>query len=250
MIRVGLVGEVDDGRFTLRASLTKAGMNVRWLPLGNDVDAVLSLWPAEVAIIDAGASSERGLLLATRLRLATNIGIVLIVGNGRRGERLRALSLGADHCFIKPIDPREIELSILNLHRRLEQGAQAQPVMSPRRAASPECDVWIFDTSQWKLIAPAGEPVDLSLAEYHLLRQLFSSPGEIVSRSALMLGLDRGNVPMSSRNLDMIVSRLRRKVRLAQAERLPVLSARGVGYVFTGRCLLRGREADFAANRR
>ncbi len=250
MIRVGLVGEVDDDRATLRAALTKAGMNVRCLPLGNDADALLSQWPAEIAVIDAEFSGERGLLFATRLRLTTSIGIVLVVGNGRRGERLRALSLGADHCFIKPLDPREIELSILNLHRRLEQRGQAKPVVSPLHPVVREPGIWIFDTSQWKLIAPTGEPVDLSLAEYHLLRQLFSSAGEIVSRSALMLGLDRGNVPMSSRNLDMIVSRLRRKVRFAHAERLPVLSARGIGYVFTGRCLLRGRDADFAADRR
>ena len=95
----------------------------------------------------------------------------------------------------------------------------------------------MFDSKCWLLHSPQGQSITVSLAEFLLLRQLFASPGMVVPRQTLLEGLDRGHVHAhdDSRVLDMIVSRLRKKVRAAQSEPIPLQAARGVGYVFAGR---------------
>ncbi len=248
MIRVVLIGDAGARRDALQASLEAASMEVRGVPYLLDPEDILSRWPVEVAIVDAQSDAEHALSMATRLRVGSGIGIVMLVGETQRRERLLALSLGVDHCFIDPVDLEELVLSVRNLRRRIGPAdtVASLPVQTtPRAVAVDTAKEWCFDPAHWRLITPRGAHVPLSLAEYHLLRQLFLQHGNVVTRHDLLRGLDRGKAEITSRNLDMIVSRLRKKVERSSGERLPLQSARSIGYVFTGRCsmLEDGRNA-------
>src|SRR3546814_11196784 len=96
---------------------------------------------------------------------------------------------------------------IRNLHRRLRGAARDLEPARPRQ--------WMFDAARWSITTPTGAIVTLSLAEYTVIAALLARPGDAVSRDDLLTALDRRDVRVYSRNLDLIVSRLRRKVARA-----------------------------------
>src|SRR3546814_21074827 len=92
----------------------------------------------------------------------------------------------------------------------------------------------MFDAARWSITTPTGAIVTLSLAEYTVIAALLARPGDAVSRDDLLTALERRDVRVYSRNLDLSVSRLRRKVARAGVDGLPIQSARGLRHVFTG----------------
>jgi DNA-binding response OmpR family regulator len=125
-----------------------------------------------------------------------------------------------DELLTQPINLQSIEPLVRDLHDRL---------VTQRSAAA---DRWAYDAARWKLVAPNGRTVQLSLAESQLVRCLFQTQGEVASREDLLTALNRPHLEAYSRNLDVTVSRLRKKVEAQCRQRLPLTSARGRGYVF------------------
>ncbi|MEW6167134.1 MAG: winged helix-turn-helix domain-containing protein [Pseudomonadota bacterium] len=96
-------------------------------------------------------------------------------------------------------------------------------------------DEWIYDAMRWRLIAPGGRGLQLSLIESQLIACLLSRCGEVVTREELLRCLYQPCTETRSRNLDVVVSRLRKKVESRCGQKLPVGTARGLGYVFVAR---------------
>lgn len=232
MVRVVTVGG-GPAQEELRRFLSREGMEVRALEGAAELDGMAAAWPADIVVIDAERTGASGFSLAAKLRLTTRAGVVMLVGRGRTRDRLSALSLGVDRCLTKPFDPREAVLHLHNLHRRLAHAASpgVAAAMAPDGAPA---GGWICDAAHWTLTVPGGQVVSLTLAEHQLLLCLIRRCGQVVARQDLLEALGRRNLKVASRNLDMIVSRLRRKVERTCREALPLRAVRGVGYVFAG----------------
>lgn len=217
-------------------------MEVRALDTAAALDGMATDWPADIVVIDVERTGESGFSLAAKLRMTTRAGVVTLVGQGRSRDRLSALSLGVDRCLTKPVDPREAVLHLRNLYRRLDRVSPANaPAAPPGADAAP--GAWICDAARWTLTAPDGQALSLTLAEHQLFLCLLGRCGQVVERKELLEALGRRNLKVASRNLDMIVSRLRRKVERACCEALPLRSVRGVGYVFAGDGVIAGAPA-------
>lgn len=128
-----------------------------------------------------------------------------------------------DDLLAQPIDLRMLEPFVCDLYDRL---------FASRSGAGSAADLWAYDAARWKLMAPNGRAVQLSLAESQLIRCLFQSQGDVATREDLLTALNRPHLEAYSRNLDVTVSRLRKKVEAQCRLRLPLTSARGRGYVF------------------
>ena len=216
-------------RDALCAYLDRGGVEAMGIDSGATLDAALAKGPFDAVLCSVDLPGESGFSVAARLRLISQSGLVLLTDSVKREEKMLALSLGVDHYLERPDDLREIEMLVRNLHRRL-RGDAAESGSSPSESSGH----WVFDTARWTLITPDAKHVSLSLAEYIALVALMTRAGEVISREELLAALDRRDVRLYSRNLDMIISRLRRKVARCSQDRLPILSARGIGYVFTG----------------
>ena len=126
---------------------------------------------------------------------------------------------------------------VLSLWRRISSDATAEATAETPN--DPMAEEWIFDAKAWVLISPDGERALLSAAEYNALSLLTEVPGEPVSRDHLFVALKKPSSGPDDRSLDVLVSRLRRKVATS-AFKLPIQSVRGVGYVFPGPVSRRG----------
>lgn len=186
----------------------------------------------DIAVLDIGVPDEDGLTVARHLRSISNIGIVMLSASQERADRIRAMTDGADMFLSKPIDIELLAASLHSLLRRMQgaaiwQAAQklAGPVPAPSRG-------WHLETDGWCLLSPRGAVIALSVPERCIMQQLFAMQGIPVSRSTLIAALSQDAYEFDPHRLEMLVYRLRRKAGEQAGETLPLLTARGSGYVF------------------
>lgn len=225
-LRVLVIEDDDDLRDTVCRYLAGVGIKVYSLPSAEGLDEQLERFPVDIAICDVNLPTESGFSILARLRLATRIGVVMTTARALEEDRLLGLSLGADCYLTKPVNLRELEFVVRNLHRRL--------VAAPAGAEATPKERWSLDSRRWSLTAPNGKSVQLTMAEARLVDSLLAQAGVVISREDILAALGRPNLEAYSRNLDVTVSRLRRRVEKVCDMKLPLSSARGTGYVFGG----------------
>jgi DNA-binding response OmpR family regulator len=155
------------------------------------------------------------------LRETTGTGIIMLTARARIDDRVRALMGGADIYLVKPVDMAELAANIISLGRRL----RATENVGRERDGG-----WRISGDGWLLSTPSGASISLSDAERKLLLVLSQKPGSAVSREALAKALGHHPDEVLSNRMDMLVSRLRRKVTQASGEKIPLQSVRGVGF--------------------
>jgi two-component system OmpR family response regulator len=225
----------------ISAYLAQARINVQATTDPGEVEDFLNDWPFDIAICDVELPGGSGCELISRLRLTVGCGLIAVSSAHDRDSRKLAMRLGADNFAPVPIDHEELEAMLRNLHRRVggRHGGPRVPAALPK-TETVKLGAWRLDLTHWTLTCPKGQGIQLSFPEYRILQRLATLPGEVVTRSDLTQVLDEGGIRVYGRNLDMMMSRLRRKVQRCCEEALPVHSARGVGYVFNGRTELSG----------
>lgn len=226
-IRVLIVEDDADLRDSLLRYLGGAGFQVHAIADARALRHEIAQSSADVIVLDINLPGEvDGFAAAQIIRAETSAGIVILTGRSMRDDRLHGLAAGADHYLIKPIDLAELEMVIRNLHKRMNPAVAEAPASAP---AAPE---WGFDATQWVLTSPNGVRVGLSGVEHRLIERLTAQPGAAVARAELAAAIGRQMEDPSGRGLDLIVFRLRRKIEKECGQELPILSSRGVGYVF------------------
>lgn len=231
-IRVLLVEDDQDFRESLQGFLTDAGLDVCAVADAAGLEREMANAPPDVVVLDLNLPGTDGLSAALAMRETSSVGIVVLTGRTEKQDRFQGLAIGVDHYLTKPTDPAELELVIRNLHRRLGGAA-------PVPAEAPAANAWIVHARKWALESPDGQAVKLSGTELQILQRLVATPGEPVSRIELMRHAGREEREDAGRGLDLIIFRLRRKVEKDCGFALPVVSARGKGYVFAGEVVFR-----------
>ena len=193
---------------------------------GIDAFIARDLPPAEtVVVVDADACGGRIASFASALVKYGQAGVITISHQLTAQERLALTCLGVDHCLTRPLDHEELLAIANNLFRRSHHGAEASS-----RTGSDDC--WVLDLKQWRLTAPNGQDIDLSAGELSLLALMLQAPGRTRPRHDLRAHFGRPPGAAEDRSIDVMISRLRRKVEDVSSARLPLRSARGEGYVF------------------
>jgi DNA-binding response OmpR family regulator len=172
----------------------------------------------EVAAIDAGAKL---MLAGIRKRIATRL--ILITPDPPVEQRIVALMLGTDHVVDAAIDERELSAMLVNAVRQ-------RPAIAPRTGE--EHHRWHIEEHRWVLIAPNDTEVPLTRSEHAVMDLLLRNAGAIQPRAALLAAIN-GDATRE-RVLDVLLSKLRRKVWDRTQLELPLRSARNAGYVFAG----------------
>lgn len=205
-----------------------APVGIRGLLIEDDDDlrealcGVLAAFGIEARGLDSEHGAEE--LLAHR-RLGSDAGLVLFMTRGAATEVAAGVPLQTDRYVIRTINLVALQQVLARLrHTLVPSAAQcAMPAVS---------GLWAYDAALWKLVAPNGHSAQLSAAESQVIRCLFARKGSVVSRDDLLTALNRPHLEAYSRNLDVTVSRLRKKVEVRCRQKLPLKSARGRGYLF------------------
>jgi len=142
-------------------------------------------------------------------------------------DRIVALELGADDCMAKPFDPRELVVRMNAIFRRR---TELPDVGLPQ--LSLQVGRWTLQPNERRLIAPNGNWLALSASEYRLLMTFLRSPRVVLSRERLMSEAKGRKFQDSDRAIDLLVSRLRRKLEAESSRGSLIRTIRGEGYLF------------------
>lgn len=216
-----IVEDDDDLREEVELSLSERGFTVRGFPGSRELYRGLLEAPCDILILDIGLPGEDGFSVLEYIRSTTQIGVIMFTARGQTEDRVRALMAGADVYLVKPVDMDELSANIISLFRRM-------PRREGARAEAASC--WRLSADGWHLLAPAGGRVALSALERTLLEILLRDPGATVTREALVDALGQHPDEVLSNRLDMLISRLRRKIFQATGLQPPLHSVRGVGF--------------------
>jgi DNA-binding response OmpR family regulator len=176
-----------------------------------------------LVVLDIRLPDEDGFTVARHLRSVSNIGIVMLTGLDSTADHVRGLQEGADVYLTKPIDVEVVAASLHSLSRRIDG---ASPVMAPVATQA-----WRVEAGGWRLLAPNGVLVALSMAERLIVNRLIASPGAPVTRDVLVDVLAFHIEEFDPGRLEMLIHRLRRKVVAKTGHELQLTAVRRIGYM-------------------
>lgn len=182
----------------------------------------------DLVVLDLGLPDEDGISVASHLRDAGDTGLVMLTASREKRDRIRALEESVDAFLIKPVDPEILAATLHSVARRLK--SSALPVT--RAAAPSTATPWRLEANGWLLVAPDGQSVPLTTPEHDLLAALMHETDRPITRDDLISVLTRNVYDFDPHRLEMMVHRLRRKVKKQTGQTLPLLTVRGTGYLF------------------
>jgi two-component system, OmpR family, phosphate regulon response regulator OmpR len=208
----------DDARLRelLRRYLSDSGFRVTAAADASEARSNLSSFAFDLVVLDVMMPGESGLELTRALRTEGRVPVLLLTAMAEPEDRVNGLEQGADDYLSKPFEPRELVLRIRNL---LQRRPAADLAFKDIRFGG--CR---FDVARGELYR-GGDLVHLTAAESGLLSMLAQKAGQAVSREELSMSLS-GNV----RNVDVQMTRLRRKIERDPRYPRYLQTVRGTGY--------------------
>ena len=228
---------VDDDREIrelLTTYLVKNGLRVVAVPTGRHMRAALEeSGPFDQIILDLMLPGEDGLTLCRDLRTGKYKAtpILMLTARSEEADRILGLEMGADDYLAKPFSARELLARIRAVMRRTRMlPPNMGAIESAQKLGFGE---WQVDTVARHLIDDSGVMVALSGAEYRLLRVFLDYPQRVLNRDQL-LNLTQGReADVFDRSIDLLVSRLRQRLRDDAREPRYIKTVRSEGYVFS-----------------
>jgi two-component system, OmpR family, response regulator MprA len=217
--RVLVVEDDESIADVLRRTLRQEGHEVR-----SSVDGVEALRAAEefvpdLVILDLGLPGLDGVEVCRRLRVDSDVPILILTARSELGDRVEGLDSGADDYLVKPFERQELLARMRALMRRRPPRGSAALVVGDLRLNP--------DTRE---VNRGDRQVELTNREFELLEYLMRNERLVVSRERLLEEV-WGYDPMAMTNtIDVFISNLRRKLEEGDEDRL-LHTKRGAGYV-------------------
>jgi two-component system alkaline phosphatase synthesis response regulator PhoP len=210
-------------RDIVQIALEREGMSVEAV---GDGEAALkhfrSAGSFDLVVLDIMLPGIDGISLCQELRKSSDVPVVMLTA--RDGERsvVLGLEVGADDYVTKPVSPLEM-VSRARAHlRRRRMNAPDQ------RLAFPGLVIDLLRRQVW-----AGDNrVDLTAAEFEVLRFLAAHPGWVYSRQQIMEQLWGGEFYGEVRTADVHIRNIRRKIETDPKNPRYIQTVRGMGYKF------------------
>ena len=153
----------------------------------------------------------------------------MLTARSEEADRILGLEMGADDYLAKPFSARELLARIRSVMRRTRM---LPPNMGSAEAARKLVfGEWQVDTVERHLLDESGTMVALSGAEYRLLRVFLDHPQKVLSRDQLLSLTQGREAELFERSIDLLVSRLRQRLRDDAREPRYLKTVRSEGYV-------------------
>ena len=217
-ISVLLVEDNVSLRDELSDFLRLEDFEVRVAGSGQEMNLAVELNMPDILVVDLNLPDEDGIQITKRIRSSLpNIGIIILTARVRSTDRKEGYESGADVYLTKPTNPIEIVSVIRNLHARLK------PVTIETQ--------WELDTAENMLYSPDHSSVKITSSETMLLKEIILN-GNYVSHEDLIenIGMPDKNDDINKARIEVLISRLRKKISAIINPNLFIQVIRGRGY--------------------
>jgi DNA-binding response OmpR family regulator len=226
--RILVIEDEDATRFLCEVLLRKENYEV---VLAADCSAgllALAQKRFDLVLLDLNLPDGDGLDFARKLtERRDSVPILMMTVRNRPEERLIGFESGAVDYLVKPFHPGEL------LHRvryALSHKPQNSPTRNREVKTSYRFGSWLLDLESRLFAAADGRRIELTRGEFDLLAQLALREGRVIDRYELLDIVTRGETEGHPRTVDVLVSRVRRKIDREPDNPVKIMAAPGIGY--------------------
>ena len=181
----------------------------------------------DLILLDCMLPRMDGFDVCRKLRLQTNIPILMLTAKSEEIDKVLGLELGADDYITKPFSVREVLARVKAQLRRMSL-AESEISDNSKMLKFGELEI---DTDAYQ-VRRAGNVLELTLREFELVRFLAQNAGQVFSREALLEKVWGYEYYGDVRTVDVTVRRTREKLEPDQSNYRYIFTKRGVGYYF------------------
>ncbi len=180
----------------------------------------------DAVILDVNLPGLDGISVCRNVRNDFAGPILILTARGEEVDEVVGLEVGADDYMAKPVRPRAL-LARLRVH--LRKTVPIDPEPTERRI---QVGALVIDASR-RTLELAGQPIELTTAEFELLWLLAKQAGQVLSRVDIYQRIHGIQHDGFDRSIDLRISRLRKKLGDDPSNPQRIKSVRGVGYILT-----------------
>jgi DNA-binding response OmpR family regulator len=226
---------VDDEpgiRTVLRAYLLAAKFTVSEAETAADAvaQATNEVQPADLVLLDLGLPDADGLDALRRIRMLSDVPVILVTARAEEVDKLVGLNVGADDYITKPFSPREVVARVRTVLRRTRPGEPGGLSGAVPNGVL-ELEGLTIDEDRHE-ISLHGRPVTLSALEFDLLVALATASGRVFSRAQLLERVWGYDFFGDERVVDVHIRSLRKALGDDASAPRVIGTVRGVGYRF------------------
>jgi two-component system response regulator RegX3 len=210
----------------LADALRREGFDVRLAATAAEGLEAFSAQVPDIVLLDVMLPDGDGRDVLREIRRRARTPVVMLTARGEEMDRVLGLELGADDYVTKPFSAAELVARMRAVLRR----STAEPVTEGAGILESGDVTMNLDTRAVRL---GGEPVELTVKEFELLRVLLERAGRLVKRDALVAEVWDPNWFGSTKTLDVHISSLRKKLGDDSAAPRYIHTVRGVGFRFS-----------------
>ena len=213
-----LVVDDDDGiRNLVKKYLNENNFLVTTANSAEDAEEKAKVIKFDLIVLDIMMPGESGLDFISKNKDKYNTPIILLTAKGEANERVEGLEVGADDYLPKPFEPKELTLRIRNILNKTKSKNIKRVI---------EFDNIRIDLNKF-IIHKDDKEFKINNTEKIILEKMINSPGETFSRNYIgnLINIDK------ERSVDVIITRLRKKIELDPKNPKYLQTIRGTGYV-------------------
>ena len=182
-----------------------------------DAKEKVNILKFDIIVLDIMMPGKSGLEFTNENKKKINTPIILLTAKGEPSDRIEGLETGADDYLAKPFEPRELVLRIKNILQKTKNKIQKRLV----NFSNINIDL------NKLLIIKNNREFKINNTEKKILEKMINSPGEIFTRENIgkLINLDK------ERSIDVIITRLRKKIEDDPKKPKYLQTIRGTGYV-------------------
>ena len=213
-----LVVDDDDGiRSLVKKFLNENNYLVTTADSAEDASDKIKIIKFDLIVLDVMMPGKNGLEFIEENKKNLDTPIILLTAKGETKERIEGLEVGADDYLPKPFEPKELILRIKNILDKTKKTEQKRII---------EFENVKIDLNKLLIIRDQKE-FKINNTEKTILEKMINSPGKTFSREDIgkLINLDK------ERSIDVIITRLRKKIEIDQKSPKFLQTIRGAGYV-------------------
>ena len=213
-----LVVDDDDGiRNLVKQYLTENNYLITTANNAEDAKEKTSIIKFDLIILDIMMPGKTGLEFTLENKDKINTPIILLTAKSEATERIKGLEIGADDYLPKPFEPKELILRIKNILDKTKSKNQKKII---------EFDNIKINLSK-SLIIQNKKEFKINNTEKIILEKMINAPGQTFSRESIGKLIDLNK----ERSIDVIITRLRKKIEIDPKNPKYLQTIRGAGYV-------------------
>mgnify|MGYP001307437291 FL=1 len=213
-----LVVDDDDGiRNLVKKYLNENNFLITTANNAEDAEEKIKIIKFDLIVLDIMMPGQSGLEFISKNKNKFNTPVILLTAKGEANDRVEGLEIGADDYLPKPFEPKELILRIRNILNKTKSKNIKRII---------EFDNIKIDLNKL-IIHKDDKEFKINNTEKIILEKMINSPGETFSRNYIgnLIDIDK------ERSIDVIITRLRKKIELDPKNPKYLQTIRGTGYV-------------------